>query len=165
MTFTKPPTPVVFYAVGILRSEMARGGTYLADSSLRAARFSVWRACPLLGVSRRGSWSCCSRLGLRLHPQSLLEREVHPESDGSGGAVFLKSIQVPGREEGGKKGCLSHLVLVVQSVKNRNKHICKDRVQVAKLDVKEKKEHEQRLHLLETAAGGSIQQLTCGKHI
>lgn len=98
----------VFYAAGTLPSKMARGGTYLADGSLCAARFSVWRARPLLGVGGRSSWSRCSRLGLRLRPRSLLEGEVHPESDGSGGAVLLKSIQVPGREEGGKRKNISH---------------------------------------------------------
>lgn len=98
MTFANSPVSVVFYAVATLRFKMAKGGMYLADGSLRAARFTVWRACPLLGVGGRDSWSRCSRLRLRLPPRSLLQREVHPESDGSGGAVLLKSIQVPGRE-------------------------------------------------------------------
>lgn len=95
--------------------KMAGVRTYLADGSLRAARFSVWRARPLLGVGGRGSWSCCSHLGLRLPLRSLLEGEVHPESDGSGSAVLLKSIQVPGREEGNFFIFLTHLVSVVWS--------------------------------------------------
>lgn len=88
---------------GHLQSERARGGTYLADSSLRAARLSVWRSSPLLGAGGRSSWSCSSRLWLGLPPGSLLERKVHPESDGSGGAVLLKSIQVPGKAKKFKK--------------------------------------------------------------
>lgn len=64
---------------------------HLAEHIGSVGRACSGQGCLLLRTGGGGSGS----LRLHLPLGTLFQREVHPKGDGGGGAVFLKSIQVP----------------------------------------------------------------------
>lgn len=74
------------------RMHLAGCGLYTARLSIKVGLLILRRT----GGYRGGAFGLHLRLNLRLG--TLLQREVHPEGDGGGGAVLLKTIQVPAWE-------------------------------------------------------------------